>query len=208
MKRYGWTLGLIIYVVLAGCGGNKQALYQKGPMHPEGNFDGVYQSDFGRLELTVQGNKVTGLYEKNEKAGRIEGEVKKNLLFFRWTQWDSGLKGKPRETTGRGVFQYMVDEYEMAGGKIKTSHWLKGFWGYERNEPTNAWNAYKLGEKAKKKLQPFDPNEGWDQEEDEYEESSFDDTGPGAEGGDMGGGDEGDSLPAEGGGGADDPGIF
>jgi hypothetical protein len=213
MKRNGWTLSLFIFAALAGCAGSKEALYKKGPMHPEGNFDGVYQSDFGRLEITVQGNKATGLYEKNEKAGRIEGEIKRNLLYFRWTEWDSGLKGKPRETTGRGVFQYMVDEYPMADGRVKTSHWLKGFWAYGRDDPTNAWTAYKLGKKAKKKLQPFDPDEGWGEEE-EYEESSFDDTGSGDEGGgDYGGGGDEESAPPpadEGGGGsgADDPDIF
>jgi hypothetical protein len=213
MKREVLTIGLFTLLVAAGCGGNKEALYQRGPMPPMGNFDGVYQSDFGRLELTVQGNKVTGLYEKNEKFGRIEGEIKSNLLFFRWTQWDAGLKGKPRETTGRGVFQYMVDEYEMAGGKVKTSHWLKGFWAYGRNEPTNGWNAYKLGEKAKKKLKPFDPDEGWTNENNAYDESSFDDTGSGAGAGEeySGSESEGESSsppPDQGGGGGDVPDIF
>ncbi len=218
MKKIIWTIGLFIFALLTGCGGSKDALWTKAPMHPEGNFDGVYQSDFGRLELTASpGSKdVTGLFEKNDKYGRIEGRIKGNLLFFTWTQWDEGMRGKPRETHGRGVFQYIVDENTVSGGQIKYTHWMKGFWAYEKAEPSNPWNAYKLSKKAKKQLKPYDPSKsGVEPEEEEdnaYDQSSFDDTGAGGGGGggdDMGGGGGDQSAPAdEGGGGGDDVDIF
>jgi uncharacterized membrane protein YgcG len=201
MKKNLWTLGLFVALVwVAACGGSqKEALWQRGPMHFDGNFDGVYQSDFGRLELTIEsGDKVVGLYEKDDKYGRLEGEIKDNLLFFSWTQWDLGMKGKPRETSGKGVFQYKVEEYQASGGQ-KFRHYLDGYWGYGREKPSNPWKAYKLSDKAKKKLQPFDPNAGIGKVQDEdYEGASqFEDAqggGGGGEGGGEGGGfsDEGD----------------
>lgn len=215
MKKVIWTFGLLVFVLSLGCGGSKEALWQKAPMHPEGSFDGVYQSDFGRLELTVApgSSDVTGLFEKNDKYGRIEGRIKSNLLFFTWHQWDEGMRGKARETSGRGVFQYMVDEDTMSGGQIKYTHWLKGFWSYEKAEPSNPWNAYKLSNRAKKQLKPYDPSKsGMEEEEEEnaYEHSSFDDASGGGGGGDASGGGGGggsESAPADEGGG-DDVDIF
>ncbi len=211
MKRNAWTLCLVILaMVILGCGASKkEALWQRGPMHFDGNFDGVYQSEYGRLELTVEGgDKVVGLFEKDDKYGRIEGEIKDNLLFFTWTQWDEGMKGKARETSGRGVFQYMVDEYATSGGKQKFRHWLRGYWGYGRNDPSNLWEAYKLSDKAKKKLQPFDPNAGVGKvQDDSYDGAGFEDAASGGGGGgDMGGGES--APPAEEESGGDDVELF
>ena len=53
MKTNRLALGLFVLAgIVIGCGGAQKgpAKYQKGPMPPDGNFDGVYQSDFGRLE--------------------------------------------------------------------------------------------------------------------------------------------------------------
>lgn len=206
MRKQHWILGLIILIVAVGCGGaNKEVLYTKGPMPFDGNFDGVYQSDFGRLELTVEsGDKVVGIYEKNDVYGRLEGEIHSNLLMFTWTQWNVEMRGKIRETKGRGVFQYMVDE---APANAKPRHWLNGFWSYGKDAPTNPWKAYKLGEKAKKKLVPFNPESYTGNEEEEE-----DNAGGFEGGGSGGGGDEGNDAPAPSGdddySGGDDAAIF
>jgi hypothetical protein len=180
-----------------GCGGaSKEQLYKRAPMHPMGNFDGVYQSDFGRLELTVSGDSVVGLYEKNDEYGRIEGEIKDNLLFFNWTQWNVEMRGKIRETTGRGVFQYIVEENNNEN-QTQARHWLKGFWNYGNDTPANPWNAYKYGKKAEKKLKAFDPS-GYTGEEEE-EENNYDAAGgfqDGSGGSGSGGGGEGGGEPA------------
>ena len=195
MRKQHWVLGLIISLTALACGGaNKEALYTKGPMPEGGNFDGVYQSDFGRLELTVEsGDNVVGIYEKNDVYGRIEGEINGNLLLFSWTQWNVEMRGKIRETKGRGVFQYMIDP---AQGNAKPRQWLNGFWGYGKEQPTNPWKAYKLGKKAKKKLVPFDPNSYTGSEEEDVEDNSGGFTGgdedQGSGGGDQGGGSSGD----------------
>ena len=203
MRRVTWILSLLGFVVAMGCGARKELPYTKAPMPPEGDFDGVYQSDFGRLELTVSGGDVVGLYEKNEEYGRIEGEIKDNLLFFNWTQWNVEMRGKIRETTGRGVFQYVVDE-PAGGGKPR--HWLKGFWNYGTDAPSNPWNAYKFGDRAKKKLKPFDPSSYTGNEEEE--EADYDEAGGFQDDGSGGGGGSSEpaSEPEESGG--DDAPIF
>jgi hypothetical protein len=194
MKKQYWMIGLIAAMFAAGCGGSKEALYTKGPMPPEGNFDGVYQSDFGRLELSVEGgDKVVGLYEKNDIYGRIEGKINNNLLFFTWTQWNVELRGKIRETKGRGVFQYILDQPQGENGK--PHHWLNGFWAYAKEEPTNPWKAYKLGAKAKKKLVQFDPDSYTGNEEEEEDNA-----------GGFAAGDGSSSAPASSGG--DDAELF
>ena len=104
-------LAVILFLLGAlvlGCGGagKKGDTWKKGPMPEGGNFDGVYQSDFGRLELTIQSdNRVIGLYEDSEHAGRIEGTIEGNLLLFRWRQWNYEMHGKILESNGKGVFQ-------------------------------------------------------------------------------------------------------
>lgn len=195
MRNKAWILSLLVTIVALGCASKQNLPYTKGPMPPEGNFDGVYQSDFGRLELTVSGDDVVGLYEKNEEYGRLEGEINGNLLFFKWTQWNVEMRGKIRETNGRGVFQYIV---ETPQGTTKSSHRMKGFWNYGKESPTNPWNAYKYGTKAKKKLEPFDPQKytGNEEEEDDYEEAGgFEDGSGGDEGGESAPDNSGGDAP-------------
>ncbi len=159
MKKIFSTVVLVILVgIVTACGGaqDKGPTWQKGPMPDGGNFDGVYSSDFGRLELTVQmDGRVTGLYEGEQHNGRIEGSVNDNLLRFNWTQWNQEMRGKIRETKGEGVFQYIIEDVPVAGGKIKQDTKLLGWWGYDRGKLNNRWNAYKL-QRSKKRLKPFE----------------------------------------------------
>ncbi|MCP4602884.1 MAG: hypothetical protein GY847_20605 [Proteobacteria bacterium] len=187
MKRMYFTVvGLIMAWSIAACGGagKDEVRWIEGEMPPNGNFDGVYQSDFGRLELTASGSSVVGLYESDQFSGRIEGEVEDNLLFFRWTQWNQEMRGKTRETKGEGVFQYLIDEVAMAGNRTKTYHRLEGWWGYDRGDMINRWNAAKLSDRAKKRLKPFKPEAYEMEKESNYEQS----VGFGEGGGSSGGG--------------------
>jgi hypothetical protein len=157
MKRTFFAgLVLVFSFALSACGaGQKEVRWIKGPMPPEGNFDGVYQSDFGRLELTASGNRVTGLYESDQFWGRLEGMIDKNLLVFNWHQFNEEMQGKIRETHGKGVFQYIVEEMPM-GAQTKKYHRLEGWWSYKEDDLINRWNAAKLSERSKKKLVPHD----------------------------------------------------
>jgi hypothetical protein len=139
----------------AACGGSAHVVKSKwkpGPMPAAGNFDGVYGSDFGRLEITVSGDAAIGLYEADKHYGRLEGKVDGDLLHFSWTQWNEDMQGKLRETTGRGVFRYIVTTQTM-GDRVDEEHSLDGTWGYGASEAGNSWRANK-NPRANKQLQP------------------------------------------------------
>lgn len=151
-----WFIALVF---AASCGGalSSKVPFERGAMPPEGSFDGVYSSDFGRMELTVDGDRVAGLYEADhgEHRGRIEGHIKGDLLVFSWTQWNADMQGKWRESSGRGVFKYLTNEVPV-GDSTKVEHRLQGVWGYGKDQTGNNWDAYKLS-RSQKRLQPFDP---------------------------------------------------
>ncbi len=181
MKENRFVASLFVSaLLLSACGAStKGAQVVKGPMPDEGNFDGVYQSDFGRLELTVDASgNASGLYEKNDEYGRIAGEVNGNLLVFSWTQWNEEMRGKTRETSGRGVFQYVIEEVATTTTARKY-HQLKGWWNYGSGELVNPWNAAKLSSRAKKRLKPYEPSAGgMAQDQEDYDQSvGFDESG-------------------------------
>ena len=141
---------------VAGCGGAQGQLanVQPEPMPAGGDWDGVYQSPaYGRMEFTVDGNQVTGLYEGERHFGRIDGTFEGDLLTFKWTQWKSDLQGKQRETTGHGYFKYVL-QVEQATTKTREVHRLEGEWGFGESMVGNPWSAVKLSKRAKKILEP------------------------------------------------------
>lgn len=172
MERTSLAAILVVCAcVMSACAGRQDVVrWVKGPMPAEGNFDGVYQSDFGRMELTVSGNRVTGLYESDQFWGRINGEVEKNLLRFNWHQFNEEMRGKIRETDGEGIFQYIVEDVPM-GAKTKKYHRLEGWWGYQGSDLVNRWNAAKLSSRAKKKLQPHGEERPEAGEQKQYDQS-------------------------------------
>jgi len=148
--------GVVLYGV-PGCGG-AQSGSLANPMPEGGNFDGVYQSDFGRLEITVNGDFAYGLYEGDRQFGRLEGKLSGTVLRFEWKQWDERLGGKLRESSGRGVFNYIL-EFKAVGDKQKAVHRLEGEWGYGEEQAGNRWNAFKLSDRTKKRLTRRGPDQ-------------------------------------------------
>jgi len=147
---------LLVAALLAGCGGGQgqRANVQPGPMPAGGDWDGVFQSPaYGRMEFTVKGNEVSGLYEGERHYGRIHGKLDGNILFFRWTQWKEDLQGKLRETTGSGYFKYRID-VEQASTRTREIHRIAGSWGYGDSDADGGpWEAIRL-DRAKKSLKP------------------------------------------------------
>jgi hypothetical protein len=182
MRRALWIFGFVLAsVVSVGCGGNQAGVVQAGKMPPGGDFDGVYQSPaYGRMEFTVDGASVLGLYEGERHWGRIEGEINGNLMSFHWTQWNADMQGKVRESSGRGYFKYKID---VEGGATTTRevHRLKGEWGYGEAETGNVWGAVKLSSRAKKRLKPYTPEEATsDIADDDYDGAAgFDESASG-----------------------------
>jgi hypothetical protein len=177
--RIACALCLLAALSALGCGGAQTPTSVEiapNPMPAEGNFDGVYQSPaYGRMEFTVQGANVVGLYEGERHYGKIEGTINGDVLNFTWTQWKQDLQGKERSSTGHGYFRYVIKE-EGTPTSSKMLHKLEGEWGYDSDNAGNPWKAVKLTGRAKKQLKPH----GGEVEETEDLSSSagFDTTAP------------------------------
>lgn len=68
------------------------------------------------------------------------------------------MQGKVQESTGKGVFQYFVDQVPTAT-KTKEYHRLEGWYGYDNDEKSNRWNATKMSSRVKKRLQQRSPSQ-------------------------------------------------
>jgi len=110
---------LVLCVLVTGCG----QLPSPGPVPPGKSFEGVWDTNWGQLELTQRGSHVHGTY-KGFRNGSVSGDADGNLFIFRWTQMES-------QQWGRGFLQMSPD-----GDR------LQGKWGY-RKDYTNggAWWA-------------------------------------------------------------------
>jgi hypothetical protein len=163
-----------------GCGGSQKAARVEiapRPLPEGGNFDGVFQSPaYGRMEFTVQGANVIGLYEGERHYGKIEGTINGDVLNFTWTQWQQDLQGKERTSTGHGYFRYAIEE-EKTTTSSKKVHRLNGEWGYDADNAGNPWKAVKLSERTKKQLKPHGAS-GGDEGEDLSQSAGFDTASP------------------------------
>lgn len=91
---------------------------------------GRYETDFGTLVLSQQGDRVTGTYS-GEYNGRIEGRLSGWKLSFRWTQ--------PDGQSGRGVFNFFFDMTEQ------TLPRFTGTWGAgESEDDGGTWNGQQI----------------------------------------------------------------
>jgi len=115
------TLGLALLVaLLTGCGGG---LPSPEPLPSGVSFDGLWDTNWGQLELRQRGGHVHGRY-KGFRNGSVSGTTDGNLFVFRWTQQES-------RQWGRGYFQISPDGQTM-----------KGNWGYGKTyEGGGSWWA-------------------------------------------------------------------
>jgi hypothetical protein len=133
--RSAFAFGLA--VLLLGCGGGKPAV-KAGPMPENGTFTGVFYSpQYGEMHMVQNGNAVVGKYKKDERGGKIQGEVDGDLMRFEWTEFKAMVSNRPQTTRGHGYFRYMVD---ASNG----DHLLKGRWGLDDDDSNGGeWSAYK-----------------------------------------------------------------
>ena len=115
---------------------------------PDGaTWDGVYHgSGVGQLHLVTHGSTVQGAWRTvSENAyGELTGEVRGNLLSYRWVERDLPRAGGAVHT-GTGYFVYVVKEpgkeHELLGERVYESHsapWHAKKWNYV--EP-DLWNV-------------------------------------------------------------------
>jgi hypothetical protein len=188
--RTSFGFGIVLWTLALGCGGSAPEVVS-GPMPDNGNFTGVYFSpQYGEMHLVQNGNAVVGKFKKDERSGKLQGEVEGDLMRFEWTEYKAMVSNRPQETTGHGYFRYMID---ASNG----DHVLKGRWGLnDENASGGDWNAYK-SRTGTPDLESFgdEPTSGGDEGEGEGEssgESSSDGEGKGE--GSGAGEEEGDDI--------------
>jgi len=98
-------------LVLLGCGGE---LPKPNPLPSGAAYEGVWDTNWGQMELHQEGRHVHGTY-KGFRNGSVSGDTNGDLFVFRWTQVES-------RQWGRGYLQMSPD-----GAK------LEGNWGYRKN---------------------------------------------------------------------------
>jgi hypothetical protein len=81
-------------------------------------FDGTYDSNWGKITLHRNGNRVTGSYECCG-GGRIDGTINGNVIKYRWTQPGG---------SGYGIWV------------VATSGELIGTWGVGDDVSGGGWN--------------------------------------------------------------------
>jgi hypothetical protein len=117
------TFCALVSVLMAhfsGCGSN---LPEAGPLPPGKNFNGLWDSNWGQIDLRQQGSHVHGRFT-GFRSGSVSGESKGNLFLFTWTQ-------RENRQWGRGYLKMSPD------GKS-----LEGKWGYQKDyEDGGRWWA-------------------------------------------------------------------
>ena len=174
MKKNAYVFVCVVALTLLSACGGGGANYKSltpGEMNPEGSFDGVFQSAaYGRMEMTVNGDVVVGLYEGERFFGKVEGTVDGDLMTFKWYQWNEDLNGKVRETTGHGYFRYTVVS-EGTPENPRSTHFIKGEWGYGDDNAGSPWEAVK-NQLSKKNLQPRSTGEPTNQMDADFENAT------------------------------------
>jgi len=124
-------------VVLVACGGGTASI-KPGEMPQGGNYTGVYFSpQYGEMHLIQNGNAVHGEFKKDERSGKLAGELDGDVLYFEWTEYKAMVSNRPTETRGHGYFRYEIDP-------SNGDHVLKGRWGLGDDDDSGGeWNAYK-----------------------------------------------------------------
>jgi hypothetical protein len=136
MRIRQWV-GVVVLGLVVGCGGSSLNL-KAGPMPSGTTFLGVWQSpQYGNMHLCQSGSQVFGDYVKNERYGRIQGDVKGDILRFFWEDHRELVQGVPMVRRGKGYFRISMGE--------DGDEYLTGEWGLDKKEHGGGpWNAVKL----------------------------------------------------------------
>jgi len=125
-------------IVLAACGGASQQTLHVKSMPEGGTFTGVWFSpQYGEMHIRQNGATAIGRYTKDERVGRLQGNVEGDVMRFEWSEKRELIVGRPVQTRGHGYFRIVKDDVE--------NNWkLVGEWGNDAAERGGGpWNAVK-----------------------------------------------------------------
>jgi hypothetical protein len=93
---------------------------------PEGgSFHGVWQSpQWGEMHFCQQGSAIHGRYDRDERHGRVEGNVDGDLMRFGFEERRELVPGRPNVTKGHGYFRLVLDPHDQ-------HQTLQGEWGHD-----------------------------------------------------------------------------
>jgi len=57
------------------------------------DVSGTYDSQYGRVTLIQQGNRITGTYQNDAGPAVLKGRLRDGAVYFRWRQGDKEGKG-------------------------------------------------------------------------------------------------------------------
>jgi hypothetical protein len=110
LPRTSLTIALLLGISsLAGCAAS--GLPEPGPLPAGKGFAGVWDSNWGQMELQHAGGRVHGTF-RGFRTGSVSGEQRGDLFVFKWTQVGSAQ-------WGRGFLRMSPDGQR-----------LEGKWGY------------------------------------------------------------------------------
>ena len=111
MGRAWIRLFFLVLVVAQGCLGSVPS---SGRLPAGVRYAGVWDTNWGQLELMQKGKHVHGRY-KGFRNGSVSGDAEGDVFLFRWTQTES-------RQWGRGYLKISPDGQTM-----------EGRWGYQKN---------------------------------------------------------------------------
>jgi hypothetical protein len=145
--RAPFALSISLVVALAsgvagsfvgGCASTAIPPIQIKSMPEGGTFTGVWHSpQYGEMHIRQSGSSAIGRYTKDERNGRIQGNVEGDVMRFEWSEKRELIAGRAVQTKGHGYFRMVRDEVEK--------NWkIVGEWGNDAAERGGGpWNAVK-----------------------------------------------------------------
>jgi hypothetical protein len=123
---------------LSGCAGKAEPALQIKSMPEGGDFTGVWHSpQYGEMHIRQTGSSAIGRYTKDERKGRIQGNVEGDVMRFEWSEKRELIAGRSVLTKGHGYFRILHDDVEKSWKLI-------GEWGNDAAERGGGpWNAVK-----------------------------------------------------------------
>lgn len=131
-------IALAAVALVAACASKGPPPIQIKSMPEGGSFTGVWFSpQYGEMHVLQSGSSAIGRYTKDERVGRIQGNIEGDVMRFEWKENRELIVGRPVQTKGHGYFRIVHDDVEKS--------WkLVGEWGNDAAERGGGpWTAVK-----------------------------------------------------------------
>jgi len=133
IKPFFLVLTLIVTAVMAVSGTEAQVESRGGEhtvVYP--SWDGIWSTNYGRMELAQDGTEVVGFYTSDEGDGRIFGTAKDYKFKGTWTLVREGFPTQ-------GPIEFTISEDGLS---------FTGWWAFDTDLKTrNNWSGSKIGER-------------------------------------------------------------